>query len=461
MLLALLLALSPLARVGSGLIEDPPVREPSPGAEPHVVYQWTSKAKLRFTWWLPKGYDPGSPHNLTVICHGTGLDYRWGGWNNKPGIFRPDDVVISVDGPTPDGQSRLFMGETRDASAIHGFLGELRSFFAVDRVFLYGHSQGGFFVVYFAGEHPEDVAGVVAHASGAWNWSKTGKDVKRVAIAFMHGTADPVVPYGQSPGSRDHYAEQGFELLHLRRLERYNHWPNAVRANEALAWCQAMSAPAPAEVLAAAELMLRPKGKDEYQYEIAPDFSGARAALRRLVGEGPRPLENVDPVLGEKARSLIAAIESHAAEHVAALEKELPDELELDGKPWLGHLVSLREDFRGVDAVEALAAELGYDALSKKHEKAAAKIFEAWYGKKNDKAIYEAVLTAIGKSFLVEGFPAEMTGRIEKLHKDEDDLKLSKSVLKAWSDYERWKLGWDDGLKQYAQLWRGWKGVGR
>ena len=50
-----------------------------------------------------EGYDPQAPRNLTVIVHNVRADYRWGYDNQKPGRFRPDDVVISVDGPTPEG----------------------------------------------------------------------------------------------------------------------------------------------------------------------------------------------------------------------------------------------------------------------------------------------------------------------------------------------------------------------
>src|SRR5262249_52424015 len=158
------------------------------------------------------------------------------------GVFRRDDIVVSVDGTSPgQNDTRLFLGRPEDARAFRDFLSEMRKTFAVDRIFLYGHSQGGFFVVYYAGEYPNTVAGVVAHASGAWNWSKMTGKVKNLAIAFMHGNADQFVPYGQSPGARDAYAKAGFKLLHLRRLHGYSHWPNAVRAGECLAWCDGMT----------------------------------------------------------------------------------------------------------------------------------------------------------------------------------------------------------------------------
>src|SRR5262249_55021763 len=147
--------------------DDPIKMAPKPDAKPLTTYMWTSNGGLRYSWRLPKGYDAEKPRNLTVILHGTGLDYRWGHLNNKPGVFRRDDIVVSVDGASP-GQNdpRLFLGRPEDAKAFHDFLAEMRKTFAVDRIFLYGHSQGGFFVVYYAGEYPTTVAGVVAHASG-------------------------------------------------------------------------------------------------------------------------------------------------------------------------------------------------------------------------------------------------------------------------------------------------------
>jgi predicted esterase len=472
MLSALALALSsapsgvlvgdPNGRAGA---DDPIVRAPSADASPHEVFAWTSEGGLRFTWTVPKGYDGARARNLTVICHGTGLDYRWGHWNNPPGVFRPDDVVVSVDGPTPaEGGTRLFLGEREDAQAIRDFLHELRELFAVERTFLYGHSQGGFFVVYFAGEFPGDVDGVVAHASGAWNWSKTGKDVARIPIAFMHGTADPVVPFGQSPGARDFYAEEGFARLHLRRLELYNHWPNAVRANECLAWCEGMGDDDPARVLDLARECLRPKGKDEYQWETAPDFSAGQALLDRLLGRGPQPLDAVPEALKTSAQRVQAAVDLHGEKHVAALKKALGgSKLESDAKAgmrWLGHLVALFEDLRGVACVEALRKELGYDKALAKHAKRSEPIFTAWHAEGATPAsIYTAVVEHLGDAFLVEGFPPDLGARMAEWHEAREELELPKKAVEGFAIVEAWRDGWSGGRKDYAELWRTWKGA--
>lgn len=456
----LVVLLAPLA-FASGEIES---KKPTADAKPLVVYEHRSSEGLRFTWVVPEGYDGKKARNLTVICHGTGLDYRWGHWNNKPGIFRPHDIVVSVDGPAPNGETRLFLGDEANATAFAKFLGELRELFAVDKLFLYGHSQGGFFVVYFAGEHPELVSGVVAHASGAWNWSKTGAPVRKVAVAFLHGTADPVVPYGQSVGARDAYDKEGFELLHLRRLENYNHWPNAVRATECLDWCEGMTTDDPARALECARRLLEPKPADEYQWTTVVDFAGALDVLARLQPKAKRGFAQLPSSLALKAKALADDVDEHARKHVAALRKLLPKKgaLALGAEsPWLGHLIPLREDLRGAPSVEAFATELGYDKLLAAQAKPAGEIFSAWYSDKPPREIHATIVAALPKAFLVEGYPPELAPRIEEWTLRAKDLDLDDKQLKLAPLVASWRSGWRDGLRSYADLWKEWKLKGR
>jgi predicted esterase len=453
-------AAHPHASAPVALSEDLPDKPPDAMAKPLQAYAWKSKNELRFVWWLPKDYDPEHPRNLTVICHGTGLDFRWGYWNNKPGIFRPNDIVVSVDGPTPDRDTRLFMDSKSDVEAFSAFLKEMRGAFAVDRIFLYGHSQGGFFVVHFAGEHPDQIEGVVAHASGAWLSSKTRGDVQKRAIAFLHGSSDPVVPYVQSPGSRDAYVKAGFDLVHLRRLDRYNHWPNAVRVTETLNWCQGMTAKTPEEALGCAVEILKVKKPDEYQWTTTVGFAGARDVLRRIEKKGPRPFEDVPESVAKDAADLIEKIEAAGAEQVAELKKELKGKksLKLGEGAWLGRLVPLREDYRGVDSVEAFLKEIGYDALEKSQEKAGNAIRNAWYQEKDPKKIYEAVVENIGKAFLFDGYPPELGVKMKEWDQSAKNLKISAASQKRYADFEMWEDAWKSGLKAYAETWKGWKG---
>jgi predicted esterase len=440
--------------------DEPERRAPEASVPALKPFAWTSKNGLRFIWWLPKDYDAKAPRNMTVILHGTGLDYRWGLWNNKPGVIRPRDIIVSVDGPSPDGATRLFLGEKKDADAFDAFLSEMRASFAIDRIFLYGHSQGGFFTVYFAGEHPDHVAGVVAHASGAWNWSKMTKDVQKVAIAFMHGSADPVVPYGQSPGSRDAYAKAGFPLLHMRRLAGYNHWPNAVRATEELDWCDGMTAKTPEDALAMALDILRNKSADEYSYQAPVGFSAARAVLRRIEGKGPAPFSGVDAKTTASAREWIDKIEAAGAQQVDALKKDVPKkkDVKLEHAPWIGHLIAMREDFRGVDSVEAYLHEIEYDAQVEAQHKGASAILDAWYRSKAAKATFTAVVENISKTYFFDGFPPDLPAKMKEWKDGAQKLGITPDVVKKYADFEAWSKSRDEGEKRYESLWKQWKG---
>lgn len=449
-----------LAAAFAAPVQDPELKAPAAGAPALTPFQWKSAAGLRFAWCLPKDYDGKTARNLTVILHGTGGDYRWGFLNNQPGIFRPDDVVVSVDGTSPGpNDSRLFLGEEKDAKAFHEFLAELRTLFKADRIFLYGHSQGGFFVVYFAGLHPEDVAGVCAHASGAWSGGEMGKKAQSVAIAFLHGTADDTVGYGNSSGSYLAYAEARFPMLLLRRMPGYSHWPNAVRATECLDWCEAMTTQNPERALALAKELLRPKGPDEYQYDIPPAFGAARQVLRRFSGDGRDPFGNLPPMVQGHAAEVAAAVEKLAAGVGADLDKEIGKKLALPNQPPIAALLAFRADFRGVDAAERWAKKLDLDKEIVKQGRAAEPVYKAWYAEKMaDGERFAAIVAALAECWLHDGFPAELAERLDEWQGKQKDLKLDKKSLKAYDEVvEPWKEGWTEGWKIYERAVAGWK----
>ncbi|MFK5956496.1 MAG: hypothetical protein QM477_08645 [Planctomycetota bacterium] len=443
--------------------DGPDFLEPSPSAKTETAYWSKSEGDLRYMWRLPEGYSADDPRHMTVLLHGTGGDYRWGYYNNfnerhrKLNPFRPNDILISVDGTSPgQNDSRLFLGKDADVESFHDFLVEMREQFSVDKIFLYGHSQGSFFVIHFAGEHPEMLGGVVAHASGAWTWSKVGRKMKDLPILFLHGTKDPVVPYRQSVGSRDYMLDQGLELVALLRMPGYNHWPNPTRATEGLDWCEAMSSSDPEQVLGLANALASPKGADSYQYEISPALSLSRRVTRRLLGEGPRPLENVAASISKDASKLAAAIERQGSLVVKELRKAYPKKIVLDEDKPLGMLVAVREDYRGVDSVEAWYKKVGYDKLKSKQQKKADKIHSIWWKSESPSEIFATTVNLMKDSFLIEGFQWNMQAKMEEWNDSAASLKLDKKSLKRYSIFEAWADGWELGDREYKKLWMKW-----
>lgn len=180
--------------------------------------------------------------------------------------------------------------------------------------------------------------------------------------------------------------------------------------------------------------------------------------LERLEGKGPAPLAQVPDDIVKSAREWLTKIDEQADAQVKALRAVLPKKggLALDGKPWLGHLLSLREDFRGVDAVEKLVTEIGLEKALEAQNKAAKPLWDAWYSQKNESAKAEAVLETIGKSFLLDGLPFDLR---ESMNAWKDKkLDVPAKVAKKWSDWDSYVKGLDDGWKQYESIWKKWKG---
>ena len=126
---------------------------------------------------------------------------------------------------------------------------------------------------------------------------------------------------------------------------------------------------------------------------------------------------------------------------------------------WLGHLVALREDFRGVDSVESYVKKIGYDAEQASQKKASNAIFEAWYGSSPPRAIYETIVTNLGGAFLVEGLPAELAERMESWKSGAKGFGIDATMLKKHSDFEAFEDGWKAGSDAYRAVWRSWKGL--
>ena len=130
-------------------------------------------------------------------------------------------------------------------------------------------------------------------------------------------------------------------------------------------------------------------------------------------------------------------------------------DLRLNDKPWLGHLVSLREDFRGVDSVEEYMKEIGYDQTLQRQSKSASKILKAWYNEKDPDKIFRVVLKEMPAAFLYEGYPPTLRKKMKEWHKKQK--KLSKKDKKAWKRFQAWEQSWDGGLKAYEKIWKAWK----
>jgi predicted esterase len=396
--------------------------EPGPKAKGKVA-EWKSKDGLLYLYYVPKGYDPDRGANLVVFLHGTGMTRGWGLANVRLGEFRPDDVLVSPDGTTSTGGGPNFMGEPKDAQRLRGLIEELKQVFRIRATFLYGHSNGSFFALYYAGEYPSEVQGVLAHASGVWNWTKLAPEGHHQAIVLMHGTRDPVVPFGQSVGGYDAYVEAKYPMVRLRAIEGGSHVPAELNykvphTSQQLAWIEGMTTGDPARLAAAFEALSDVKVREYH------DYAALYALSKRIVdGEAPDALK-------AKARAAMEAVDAGAKAHVDALRP--PDPLRIEAEGWVGHLPMFLRAYRGVPACDAFAGK--WEPVVREQTEAAIRHLRAMHAAKDPAEAFAEGVAAIREGFLFhECSDPEFLKRLGQWRKDRK-LKLPKEAVKEYDD---------------------------
>ena len=389
---AFLFALAATCTAPAAGAQDVDLVEPSANAPRGKVLEWKSAQARPYWYRLPKAIAAKDPPDLLLMLHGTGLDHRWS-FANYPVTagFRPRDIVVSPDGLTPGGTTFNFVQGKKDGEQIVGLIADFKRRFPIGRVYLYGHSQGAFFCYWFAGEHPELVDGIVAHAGNVLDVRHDKLAKEKVAIGILHGRADAVVPVDCAIRTERIYREQGYKKLKLEIVEglteQSGHWPLPQHVGQMLAWLDQVSAQSSTQALhiVAAELQA-----------TAPDLA--------TVVEQVKKARELLPKAGDDREALTArtaavqafvdkALELHAQALLAS--GEVLDPKAVFG-PWALHFARADAAFGSLPEWKKQLAKAR--ALATAHEKALDKAAKALA--KNAKGAPAAALRALGEAFL-------------------------------------------------------------
>jgi len=408
------------------LAPDVKLKEPSPKRGGDLL-EWKSADGLVYQYRVPRKYDPEAGANLVVILHGSNLDRRWGFANHSSKDFRPDDIVVCPDGTTPNGNGGFnFLDQEKDLKRVHALLAEWKRAFRIRATFLYGHSQGSFFAFLYAGEYPEDVQGVVGHASGVWMNTQQGKKGHHQAIVLMHGTQDPVVPYLQSVAGYESYVAAKYPMVRLRSLEGWNHWPAehngpVPHTSQQIAWCEGMTTADPARMEACFDFLASCKERERTDYAAVYSLAG------RLAESDAAP-----DALKKRCAAARKTIEELAEAHAEALEKVDLAEFEAEG--WLGHAPMFLRAFMGVPAREAYATR--WQKLLARQEKEGGQQYkDYWRSLQRDKAAdaFAAGVAAVEAAYLWQRVTENaFLENLAKWRKDARRLRVSKKAIKAY-----------------------------
>jgi predicted esterase len=445
---------------------DPPREKFSDKAEPGTTYAWRSTDGLRFAWRLPEGFDPASGVDAVVLLHPRGADFRWGAATftdvpeAPPGPARTR-LIISVDGTAPfAGRPNVRSWEAQEFQALHfrDFLLQMTREFPVQRVFLAGQGEGGAFAVYFAMRFPALADGVVVQSAALFDGEPTGKT--NIPLVFVHGSSDSITPLARAFAARSAFEDAGSTSARVRVAPGLNDFANPARIAEGLDYAKGLRSMDEGEVLSAARAILTPKPADEVGYRGPVWFAGAREVLLRLTGTGVEPLEDVAAETRVSAQTLLDRIDAHAEAHLAVLRPVVGPSAALlgpDGGAWLGHLLALREDFRGVPAVEAFIAEIGFDAVQAEHRALAAEFRDRWdpdAGEPGEQ--FAGAVDAFGGAFLSWTLPLDVGGRCRAWARRAGELKIPPETAAQVEVVENVDKGVRDGLEGYQRLWSRW-----
>lgn len=159
---------------------------------------------------VPPAYVAGVPAPLVILLHGYGasgaLEDLYLGLtavSDARGFLyaRPDGTVDAAGKRfwnATDGCCNFDNASVDDSTYVSSLITQIKARYAVDpkRVFLIGHSNGGFMSYRMACDHPDQIAAIASLAGAMWTDATKCTPGKPVAILQIHGTADATVGYG-------------------------------------------------------------------------------------------------------------------------------------------------------------------------------------------------------------------------------------------------------------------------
>jgi polyhydroxybutyrate depolymerase len=184
------------------------------GSEPEPA---TAQAQARpYDLQVPSGYDAGTPTPLVVLLHG----YTSNGVNQKayfhigPVAERRGFLLAAPDGTVnplgarfwnaTDACCNFFGSDVDDVAYLESVIDEISQQYNVDgdRVYLIGHSNGGFMAHRFACDRPGKVAAIVSLAGAQWKDPSRCAPDGPVHVLQVHGDEDGTIEYGggSTPG---------------------------------------------------------------------------------------------------------------------------------------------------------------------------------------------------------------------------------------------------------------------
>jgi predicted esterase len=301
------------------------------------VEDGTAKNGVTYHIRLPSKYDAKKGMPAILILHGSNMNSKAyvetivSAWPK----LAEDYVLLGVNGEhrakgSPDdnpaynytyvnyaGKSKYkgYPGTDRESPAlVPEVLSEIRQRVNVGKVFVGGHSQGGFLTYSLLMNTPELFAGAFPVSGGvilqaepsAYENPEARAAQRKVPVAIVHGENDGVVGFSQGKSSYESFLDDGFPMLRFFTHKTAAHLFAVLPVEEAVRWLEMMSSDDPAALVESAQKRLAAK---EFRDAVA------LADRARALDKGGK--------LASKIRAVDQAVEKEAAPRAKALEKAI------------------------------------------------------------------------------------------------------------------------------------------
>jgi predicted esterase len=205
---------------------------------------------MRYFLRVPKTYNAANGARLIVFLHGSnmnGLDYLRSFEAKK---WCADDLLCCPNGETgtdPFGQNNFGF---ESAPLVADVTEEVQKAFKTTITYIGGHSQGAFLTYSVILNFPDLYRGAFPMAGDCWIQNEPNlwedrpeilKKQKDIAIAVIHGKADPVVAFSQGEHAYDCFRAMGWTKLRLFAPANLNHMFMLAPVDEAIDWLDAMN----------------------------------------------------------------------------------------------------------------------------------------------------------------------------------------------------------------------------